>query len=420
MDLGSPPSGHGRRPAATPPDEELSLMRPRALMGLAIKEGVEEETVEGALDADDVKGKLIEIILGHREAEARAAVAGGLRVWGKRQPAAAKKGLGAKQPGPLQIEQFDRMCDLTIRPQRLASMMMDKIDAAIGSNDLAAVSAVVQQARTRFGGHTDVQIELTSLRVYEARLRASGGGSSEPVLPAMRAAVIGAGYMGSRIAVELLLGGHEVSVFDVSGIDYVRQAMGDALEEALGCGYISAADVAAALLQLNAVDSIASAVGREGCRLVCECVADNLSVKEQVFRDVVANCNSEAVIGSATMNLSLDELQALLPTPWQKRLIGLRFLAPIIGVSLVEVAYSSPDNHGLEGPPSRAEVKEVLDIMVGLGKTAVAKKVREPAAELPRIGAGFGDRTSLREAAAKAGASNSAAAGATGAFAYNR
>ena len=38
--------------------------------------------------------------------------------------------------------------------------------------NLAAVEQVIKTARTRWGGHTDLQIELTSLRVYEEQLRA--------------------------------------------------------------------------------------------------------------------------------------------------------------------------------------------------------------------------------------------------------
>ena len=80
--------------------------------------------------------------------------------------------MAERAPTPLLIDTFDLNCDLTIRPRRLADQMKDKMDRTIGCGDLATVEKVIREGRTRWGGHTDLQIELTSLRIYEAVLRA--------------------------------------------------------------------------------------------------------------------------------------------------------------------------------------------------------------------------------------------------------
>ena len=70
------------------------------------------------------------------------------------------------------------------------------------------------------------------------------------------------------------------------------------------------------------------------------------------------------------LNLPLDVVQELLPETWRPRLIGLRFLAPILAVSLVEVTHVNLE--------SRAPVKEVLDMMIAVGKTVVAGPTSTP------------------------------------------
>eukprot|EP01049_Picozoa_sp_SAG25_P007867 SAG25_NODE_668_length_6042_cov_5.337540_2_plen_158_part_00 len=138
-------------------------------------------------------------------------------------------------PGPLPIDTFDMDCDLTIRPRRLAEQYKEKMDRTIGSGDLAAVEQVIKTARTRWGGHTDLQIELTSLRVYEEQLRAQLG--MAPRLAAQRIAVLGCGYMGSRVAAELALCGHNVSVYDIQGTASCQAKVSGVLSDARQCAY---------------------------------------------------------------------------------------------------------------------------------------------------------------------------------------
>ena len=140
-----------------------------------------------------------------------------------------------RDPTPLPIETFDMDCDLTIRPRRLAEQFKDKMDRTIGCGDLKTVEQVIKTARTRWGGHTDLQIELTSLRVYETQLRHELEEEQSTPDQVPRTAVLGCGYMGSRVAAELALCGHNVQVFDVLSADEAVERVANALADAEQC-----------------------------------------------------------------------------------------------------------------------------------------------------------------------------------------
>jgi hypothetical protein len=122
-------------------------------------------------------------------------------------------------------------------------------------------------------------------------------------------------------------------------------------------------------------------------------------VKGKVYPEIVANCRSDTIFGSSTLSLPLEEIQQLLPEPWRRRLIGLRFLAPIVGISLVEVTFMQQDSEAemrVPGGSSRAEVKEVCEFMISIGKTVtLGRNAAAPAAARSFIGQGFESLTEM-------------------------
>lgn len=275
-------------------------------------------------------------------------------------------------PTELQSEAFDARCDLTIRPQNLCDMQIEKCDQLIGSVDDAAITSAIKHTRTRFGGHIDVQVSLTALRVYQASRVAKAAVGADAAKPTeTHTAVLGAlshSQLGARIAAELLSLGHHVHIYDDAGVRRVKPVVSDVLYEAQSVGLISESDAAAAFRRLEVADDIREAV--RDSQLICECVDDTLPAKEPVYAEVVRYCRTDAVFGTSASELPLDTIQALLPEPWQKRLIGLRFVWPILGVSLVEVCFVKQHERDYY-QVSRAETKEVCDIMIGVGKTVV-------------------------------------------------
>jgi NADPH-dependent 2,4-dienoyl-CoA reductase/sulfur reductase-like enzyme len=158
-----------------------------------------------------------------------------LAAWASALPALPScRLLSLRDPTPLPIETFDLHCDCTIRPRRLAEQFKGKMDRVIGTGDLDAAVAIVDKARTRWGGHTDLQVELTSLRVYQAALREElGADSTKPTTAraraAARTAVLGCGFMGCRVAAEMALCGHIVTVYDICDEPLALDRIHDAL-----------------------------------------------------------------------------------------------------------------------------------------------------------------------------------------------
>eukprot|EP01049_Picozoa_sp_SAG25_P007868 SAG25_NODE_668_length_6042_cov_5.337540_3_plen_198_part_00 len=155
----------------------------------------------------------------------------------------------------------------------------------------------------------------------------------------------------------------------------------------LGEGQHAEAEQAEALQRVLPTTSVAEAV--RGCQLVVEAVADDLATKGPVYSSVLVSCPTDAVLATTSMNLTLEEIQELLPSAWRKRLIGLRFFAPVVGVSVVEVC------HKLNA--QNAEVKQVCDIFCSMHKTLVQGPTDADRPH-PYIGPGYETTTDLLSA----------------------
>ena len=83
--------------------------------------------------------------------------------------------------------------------------------------------------------------------------------------------------------------------------------------------------------------SVADAV-KDAC-LIVEAITDDEEAKRNLYAEVIKYCRTDAVLATTSINLDLDSVQALVDVQWRRRLIKLRFLAPVVGVSVVEVSH---------------------------------------------------------------------------------
>ena len=145
--------------------------------------------------------------------------------------------------------------------------------------------------------------------------------------------------MGARVAAELAICGFTVRVYDrglgQSVVETVRAALREADQNELLGSSANAANVA--LSRVIACDSVGDAV--RGCRLVCECVIEDPQVKADILNEASKVCPGDCVFTTSSMNLPLADIQKLIAPAWRNRLIGLRFLAPVLSMPLVEVTY---------------------------------------------------------------------------------
>ena len=165
--------------------------------------------------------------------------------------------------------------------------------------------------------------------------RAAGKLEGNPVAREVRrVAVIGAGTMGSGIALACLDGGCEVVLIDVDaaslerGLGRVRGTLVGAV--AKGRATRAAAD--AKLARLRTGGALADAAG---CELVVEAVFESLDLKRRVFAELDAVLGPDALLATNTSYLDVDAIAAATARP--ANVLGLHFFSPANVMKLVEV-----------------------------------------------------------------------------------
>jgi 3-hydroxybutyryl-CoA dehydrogenase len=150
-------------------------------------------------------------------------------------------------------------------------------------------------------------------------------------------AVIGAGTMGSGIAMVAAAAGHPVLLYDAMAgaaqAGYARQRAD--LEKLVARGKLSSAIFEERLARLRPVETIDAL---EPARLVIEAIVEDLEIKTRVFREVESLVAPDAILATNTSSLSITALAARLQRPG--RLVGMHFFNPAPILPLVEVVSS--------------------------------------------------------------------------------
>jgi len=147
-------------------------------------------------------------------------------------------------------------------------------------------------------------------------------------------AVIGAGTMGSGIAIAALDAGYDVLLLEQDGDALTRgtKRIGDHYERRVKAGKVDATFAAEAQARLVAGTDW-SALARAD--LVIEAVFEDLAVKQQVFARIQQLAKPGAVLASNTSYLDLDAIARATSRP--QDVIGLHFFSPANVMRLVEV-----------------------------------------------------------------------------------
>jgi 3-hydroxyacyl-CoA dehydrogenase len=191
--------------------------------------------------------------------------------------------------------------------------------------------------------------------------RGSRAGEGAKALAISRVAVIGAGTMGSGIAVSCATGGYDVTLIDLD-------------PKALEAGYgraLAAIDAAVAKGKLSA-DVAALARGRiakskdlwdvSHADFVIEAVFEDLAVKQELFRKLDALCKPSAVLATNTSTLDIDAIAGVIQRP--QSVLGMHFFSPAHIMRLVEVVRGAQT--------SQTALATTLAVTKRLGKIGVA------------------------------------------------
>lgn len=172
---------------------------------------------------------------------------------------------------------------------------------------------------------------------------------SAPHLPPVL--VIGAGIMGAGIAQIAAQAGHLVYLHDqrTGAAAQARTKLAGTFETLLAKGKLSAAEAAAALDRIIAIETLSEAKPAE---LVVEAIVENLDAKRALFQELEALLPASAILCTNTSSISVTAIGKDLKRP--ERLVGMHFFNPVPLMRLVEVV------HGLRTDPAVAEQIEVL------------------------------------------------------------
>lgn len=151
-----------------------------------------------------------------------------------------------------------------------------------------------------------------------------------------RIGVVGAGMMGSEIALIFALAGNDVLLTD-QNVEAARAAIGrleGVLDRGIGRGLFSETDKGRALGHLRAAESLEAFADRE---LVVEAVFEDQEIKQAVFRRLDGILGSEAIIASNTSTIPISTLASAVSAGRQTRFLGTHFFSPVHRMKLVEV-----------------------------------------------------------------------------------
>lgn len=177
--------------------------------------------------------------------------------------------------------------------------------------------------------------------------------------------VVGAGMMGSEIALMFALAGYPTLISDQSP-EAARRAI-DRLHGVLDRGlprqFWSEEAANTARRQLAVADSLDAYADRD---LVVEAVFEDEALKRDVFKRLDAVLAPEAGLASNTSSISITSLSAAVAEPRRARFIGTHFFSPASRMKLVEVIPT------VDTDP--AFVDAVMATMASIGKTPIRVK----------------------------------------------
>jgi 3-hydroxybutyryl-CoA dehydrogenase len=177
--------------------------------------------------------------------------------------------------------------------------------------------------------------------------------------------VVGAGLMGSEIALVFALAGHEVQLIDRSAevLEETKQRLQGVLQKGIGRGFYTSGQAGDALSVIKTSDTIGVLAGAD---VVIEAVFESLEVKAKVLTDVAAICRTDTLIASNTSTIPISTLAAQLPVECRTRFLGTHFFSPVSRMKLVEVIPAFDSDMIL--------VNKMMDILRHIGKEPILVK----------------------------------------------
>ncbi len=211
--------------------------------------------------------------------------------------------------------------------------------ATIDERGVAAVRDGLAQRYAETGDHLHEPADLLERLAAENRVLADEGAGGTPEAPQLRheiatVGVVGTGTMASGIAQVFAQSGYDVVYVGRTDdkVAGVRAGIEKALDKAVAKGRLDEAGKAEVLGRLTGSttrDDLADV------DIVVEAIAEDLTVKTQLFADLDRICKQGAILATTTSSLPINECAAAPARP--EAVIGMHFFNPAPVMKLVEV-----------------------------------------------------------------------------------
>ena len=175
--------------------------------------------------------------------------------------------------------------------------------------------------------------------------------------------VIGAGQMGSGIAHVAATTGIDVVVTDVGReqLDRARAAIEKNMDRQVRRERMTADERQSALERIRCSTSLADLAG---CDVVIEAATEDEGVKRAIYKAMLPNLRSDAIIATNTSSISITRLGATTDRPG--RFMGMHFMNPVPVMQLVEL---------IPGIATDKQTHRVIEgLTYRLGKTPVVSE----------------------------------------------
>lgn len=146
--------------------------------------------------------------------------------------------------------------------------------------------------------------------------------------------VIGAGTMGSGIALASALAGYDVVLNDINDgyLQIAYRNIGTLMDKMTERGKLSIADANAAALRITTSSHFEHL---KTCDLIIEAAVESLKIKQEIFNRLDEICHDNCIFASNTSSLAITAIASASKYP--SRVVGLHFFNPAHIMKLVEI-----------------------------------------------------------------------------------
>lgn len=287
-----------------------------------------------------------------------------------------RRHLAADEPLPVAISravELPENSDMFFEDARARARAMKRgpaPEAIVDCVEAAATMPAAQAAAVELQSFDRLSLTPESLALRHLFFAERAAGRIEGLAPTAKprriaqVGVLGAGTMGTGIAMAFANAGYDVRLTDTNpdAMQRSRAVRDKAYTSATKRGRMSAEGAASASARISEfahIDDLA------GCGLVVEAVVERLDVKMDVLGQLAALLGPEAIIASNTSFLDIDALAASTSRP--QDVLGLHFFSPAHIMKLVEV---------VRGRATSDEVlATAMDVVKRIGKIGVVAGV---------------------------------------------